>query len=92
MKSVWKCDFCSSTDVSIEKMKLHELSCSFNPINKKCYSCEYRDWSDGWGDSYTICKIDLDVLDGEEDGNCSGWYPDDINEIRKIKLEKLNKL
>jgi hypothetical protein len=70
MKKVWKCDFCSTTSENEEEMKEHEIKCSFNPKHKKCFSCgnyiNYRNCGDD-------CKISLNILDGETDGNCKGW-------------------
>ena len=41
MKKVWKCDFCTDTNVDKEKVKEHEDSCVFNPKNKSCHTCEF---------------------------------------------------
>lgn len=85
MKRVWKCDFCTKTDKDSDVILEHEKTCSFNPIMKNCFSCKHHDF---YFES-SICKIDLDVYDGEDDGNCKGWFPENINEWRKIKLKNL---
>ena len=90
MKRVWKCDFCSSTNVLSEKIKEHELECSFNPEKRMCYSCIFSYDDAYYGERSPCCKINLDVVDGEEDGNCKGWQTDDPKLLRKLKLQKLN--
>jgi hypothetical protein len=39
MKQVWKCDFCTTSDTDRYLIEQHEKDCSFNPINKRCFSC-----------------------------------------------------
>lgn len=34
MIQVWKCDYCSTTDVDYKKIQHHEPTCSFNKLNK----------------------------------------------------------
>ena len=87
MKQVWKCDHCSETSVNYDKIKNHEPECSFNPINKKCYSCKHHYYDYG----SPCCEIKLDICDGEDDGNCKGWLTDDPKELRKLKIEKIQK-
>lgn len=87
MKQVWKCDHCCKISVSYDKIKEHEPICSYNPINKKCYSCEHRY---NYYDS-ELCAVNLDVCKGEDEGNCIGWETDDPNELRKLKIQKLCK-
>jgi hypothetical protein len=76
------------------KMEEHEKECSFNPIHKKCWTCEHHGDEGYYGDSYPVCNQvpKMSVLDGQEQGNCEGWEPSDISELRKMKLEQLNKL
>jgi len=71
MKKVLMCDFCHHTEevVDVVKMTEHEKTCSFNPINKSCYSCKYRLRLR----NFNGCEIDLNWVDGEDDGNCQGW-------------------
>ena len=88
MKHVWKCDFCTKTDLKSDVVKEHEEKCSFNPINKACWSCEFHSAKY----EYYSCDMELDYFDYEQDGNCPCWYPDDMNELRKIKLQKLKEL
>ena len=91
MKRVWKCDFCSSTDVLSEKIKEHELNCHFNPLKRFCYTCKFHGDEGYYGDSCPYCEIKLDHISGEEDGNCKGWQTDNPRLLRKIKLQKLEK-
>lgn len=86
MKRVWKCDFCTHTEKLMDKIRTHEQECSFNPLSKKCYSCEnyYTMWES------EKCKKGFDILDGQDDGNCPGWETDDIQLLRKIKLDQIN--
>jgi hypothetical protein len=72
MKNVWKCDFCSHTDESVDRLKEHEDCCSFNPITKKCFTCMHF-WDSGYVYSIPECKKDLSTLEGIDEGNCSGW-------------------
>lgn len=86
MIRVWKCDFCSKTSTNSNNIEEHEPKCLYNPINKTCYTCEYRY-------SYyesELCELKLDRCEGQE-GNCSGWLSDDPNELRKLKIEKICK-
>lgn len=74
MKCVWKCDHCSETKASFYEMGVHETKCSFNPINRYCYTCKHHE-NDGFyifGESYS-CLIKLSTDNGEEDGFCKGW-------------------
>ena len=91
MKRVWKCDFCSRTDVLSEKIKEHELECSFNPERKTCYTCKYHGDDGYYGESCTFCKTGLDVENGEHKGKCLGWETDNPILIRKLKLKKILK-
>ena len=74
MITVFKCDYCTHFTQDKEEMRLHELKCSFNPINKKCYSCKHS-----YEDGYPIsghspgCEIGLDAYKGEKEGNCKGY-------------------
>jgi hypothetical protein len=91
--SVWKCDFCSEVNFDSEKIKEHEKDCPYNPIYKKCYSCEYH-----FGDGYTYCALgyfgvkSYNVQDGEDKGNCEGWVSADKQLLRKVKLTKINEI
>ena len=89
MIQVWKCDFCSSNDVDSEKIKQHEIVCSFNKINKKCYTCKFSYESGYNGEHIPGCELNLSTLEGRDDGNCSGWIYEYIDEERNDKLEKL---
>ena len=91
MKRVWKCDFCSSTHEMKVKIAEHEKECVFNPINKNCYSCEHHGDEGYYGDSCPVCAIKLSVIKGQDEGNCDGWEPSDISELRRMKLKQLNK-
>ncbi len=73
MKQVWKCDFCSFTDTIINTIQEHEKDCSFNPANKKCYSCDCYGDDGGYYSSIPACDKHLSIIDGEEKGNCHGW-------------------
>lgn len=88
MKRVWKCDFCCHTEKLIDKIKGHELNCFMNPKFKNCHSC--RNFYTRWESEY--CKKDLDVFDGQDDGNCQGWETDNEKLLRKIKLAQINSI
>ena len=71
-----------------EKIKQHEVVCSFNKINKKCYTCKFS-YENGYnGEHIPGCELNLSTLEGEE-GNCSGWVYEYIDKERNGKLEKL---
>jgi|688.fasta_scaffold581141_2 hypothetical protein len=89
MIQVWKCDFCLSTNVDSEKIRQHEIVCSFNKINKKCYTCKFRYEAGYNGEHIPGCGLNLSTLEGEDVGNCSGWIYEYIDEERNDKLEKL---
>jgi len=89
MKQVWKCDFCSQTDVDSKKIELHEPKCSFNKINKKCWTCKFEYEAGLGGEHIPGCELDLDIFRGEEDGNCKGWVYENLEEDRDNKLKGL---
>ncbi len=73
-KLIIKCDYCSHFE-DVQKgreMMIHEQRCCFNPANKKCYSCKHRDYE--W--DLPFCKVECNVTDGEEVGNCTKWEED----------------
>lgn len=41
MTQTYKCDFCSTTGTH-DKIVKHEHDCSFNPSNRKCWTCIHR--------------------------------------------------
>lgn len=91
MKRVWKCDFCSETNVDSEKMKQHELTCHFNLTLKFCYSCKHYSIEGYYGDSYPVCDKKFSTIDGEEKGMCKGWKTKDPRLLRKLKIQNLIK-
>lgn len=84
MKKVWKCDHCSHTQEKIFGMLEHEKNCSFNELNKKCFTCDHSR-EDGYE-----CDLGLDTSKGEKKGNCSGWKNLEwLKNNRKEKLERI---
>ena len=71
---VWKCDHCMETNESFDEASNHEKECSFNPVNRYCYSCSNHS-NDGFymfGESYTCLKNQK--MDHYEDvGGCPEW-------------------
>lgn len=55
MLEVFKCDFCTSFTQDAEEMRMHELKCAFNPINKKCFACKHQ-WDSGYDFSTPECE------------------------------------
>lgn len=88
MKSVWKCDHCSQTDIDGDKILKHEIDCSFNKSNKHCYTCKFSR-EDGYDYHIRGCDINEDIFRGEDDGNCPGWVYEHIDEDRDNKLNEL---
>lgn len=86
MKRVWKCDFCSETNLDSKKIRVHELSCHFNPALKFCYSCKHHDDA-----NFFVCDKKLSIIEGEEKGMCIGWETNDIKILRKVKIQNLIK-
>ncbi len=74
MIDVFKCDHCRHFTQDAEEMRNHEIKCSFNPKNKKCYSCKYA-FEDGYPLSGHMagCEIGLNTFKGEKVGDCEGW-------------------
>jgi len=72
MKQVWKCEFCSHTQEKINGLIGHEEKCSFNPKNKKCFTCRLA-WDSGHEYSIPECENHLSTVEGREVGNCVGW-------------------
>lgn len=91
MKKVWQCDFCSHTEIDIEKMKDHEKRCSFDPMKRNCHTCEFLGDS-GYEYSIPYCEKKLDYMDYEDEGNCPGWNPYNIKILRKVKLANISKV
>jgi len=89
MKQVWKCDHCSQTDVLSEKILKHEIECSFNKVNKKCYTCKYRFEAGYGGEHIPGCEIKEDIFRGEDEGNCLGWVYEYLDEERDEKIKEL---
>lgn len=94
MKLVWKCDYCSQTNVDKDKIEKHEMECSFNLANKSCWTC------DNLYDYYECeyCKVHYNgwpsktdnsehfFLAREEKIKCNEW----VNiKSRTKKLEKI---
>jgi hypothetical protein len=77
MIQVFKCDHCHHFTQDAEEMRMHEAKCSFNPTNKKCWSCKHV-FEDGYPISGSMrgCEKKLDVRKGEEVGGCVGWEAD----------------
>lgn len=88
MIQVWKCDFCSHTNINPEEVKNHEPKCSFNKVNKKCFTCKFS-YEEGWDYHMPGCEIGLNTFDGEEKGNCSGWVNEHLEEERDKKITDL---
>ena len=72
MIEVFKCDFCTHFTQDAEEMRMHEVKCSFNPINKKCFTCKHQ-WDSGYEYSIPECGKNLSTLEGRKQGNCIGW-------------------
>jgi hypothetical protein len=72
MIDVFKCDFCTHFTQDAEEMRIHEQKCSFNPINKKCFTCKYA-WDSGFDCSIPECEKNISTLVGRDQGNCIGW-------------------
>ena len=77
MIQVFKCDHCPHFTQDSEEMRIHEAMCSFNPSNKKCWSCG-KSYEAGYPISGSIrgCEKNLDTSKGEETGQCVGWEAD----------------
>ena len=88
MKQVWKCDHCSETNINADRMSEHEIRCSFNKINKYCYTCKFSR-EDGYDYHIRGCDIDEDTSRGEDEGNCPGWVYEYLEEDRDKKISKL---
>lgn len=43
MKQVWICDFCSEKHEESENIRIHEMTCTFNPARRSCSSCGNAD-------------------------------------------------
>ena len=82
MIQVWKCDYCSTTDVDYKKIQHHEPTCSFNKLNKKCHTCKYSHEA-GYSEHIPGCEINLDTVEGREEGNCPGWVYEYLDKERK---------
>ncbi len=72
MTEVFMCDFCIHFTQDAEEMRMHEKKCSFNPINKKCFTCKHT-WDSGFDYSIPECEKNLSTLEGRDKCNCIGW-------------------
>lgn len=77
MKQVWKCDHCSHTSIESELVNTHEISCSFNPSTKSCWTCEHNE-DEGMpiSGSMYVCQIGVNMSDKDEiesSGHCKKW-------------------
>jgi len=74
MKQIWKCNYCFETNESPNIIATHELKCSFNPANKKCWTCKSHSYFDGFSE---CIRKDInhsefyDIFDGDE--ICDKW-------------------
>jgi len=73
MIQVYKCDFCHHFNQDAEKVITHEIKCSFNPINKNCYTCKFYYDAGGMYGSMPMCEKKLSTYEGIKAGNCMGW-------------------
>ena len=91
MKQVWKCDYCSQTDVVSDKILKHEPKCVFNKATKHCYTCKFSR-EDGYEDHIAGCDID-----STEPSICERFCPitkkekDALLKITPIKTPKMPK-
>jgi hypothetical protein len=94
MKLVWKCNYCSETNVDKDKIETHEIKCVFNPVNRHCYTCDNRYnyyeselckvHYNGWPSTTDNSEYYYSVM--EKEIRCKDW----VNlEIRSKKLKKL---
>jgi len=88
MKQVWKCDHCYHTNINKDKVEIHEDKCTFNPINKRCSTCDNQVPMD-YSSDYE-CKIHnfghyMNVDDG--DIICKDWvnFEERSRKLKKIK-------
>jgi hypothetical protein len=89
MIQVWKCDHCSTSDVSPDVIREHEKKCSFNHVNKKCWTCLHS-YEEGYnGEHIPGCSIGLDIIKGEEEGNCPGWVYYLLEKERNDKIGQI---
>lgn len=74
MKQIFNCDYCSYCDSDEIKMRTHEKTCAYNPTNKKCYTCTYRN-EVGYGERGSIlnCELKLNTTNIMDNGNCKKW-------------------
>jgi len=83
MKQVWKCDYCSKTDIDSAKIADHEGVCVFNKLTKHCYTCKYS-YEEGYGGEHIPgCEIGADTLKGEDEGNCTHWVYEYLDKERE---------
>lgn len=90
MINVWKCDFCSHTNIEPNVITIHEKECSFNTKNKHCYTCKFS-VEEGWDYHIPGCEIHMDPIKGEEDGNCKGWVDENLQDNRDNKINDILK-
>lgn len=89
MKQVWKCDYCSKTDIDSAKIADHEGVCVFNKLTKHCYTCKYSYESGYGGEHIPGCEVGADTLKGEDEGNCPHWVYEYLDKEREDRLNSL---
>lgn len=81
MKEVWKCEYCSSTNVDSEVIRAHEKTCAFSPFLKGCWTCKHHiDEGMPISGSMYICQLGKDIdeqSDFESKGGCDLWDTDE---------------
>lgn len=88
MIQVWKCDHCSTVDVDPIKIAQHEPKCTFNKVNKHCYTCKYS-YEEGYESHIPGCELNLDTIAGEDLGNCPGWVYEYLDKEREEKINQI---
>ena len=63
-------------------------TCSFNKLNKKCHTCKYS-YEAGYSEHIPGCEINLDTVEGREEGNCPGWVYEYLEEEREEKINQI---
>ena len=80
------CDFCNQIFDNKGAVLWHENWCDRNPIFKKCKSCKNHDWFMG------SCNIRKKMFLNHGDCEFWIWEVTDMKLIRRLKLDKLNKI
>jgi len=83
MHQVWKCTFCTTTNIVAATIANHEKICAFNPAMQRCWTCKHRTVegspTSGFWNGCCAGVSRYDQEDIEDTGNsCPKWELEEL--------------